>query len=99
QLAEALVDYCRTMSIEEVLALPDVRERITRYWEQDALFKQMVLTHATQNGPVVVLDLRPVEEIYTGNRFTLYTLYPEANVSLLTTWGVRKQNTVITCGY
>jgi nanoRNase/pAp phosphatase (c-di-AMP/oligoRNAs hydrolase) len=47
----------------------------------------------------VVLDLREVEEIFTGNRFTLYTLFPEANVSILTTRGVRNQNTVITCGY
>jgi nanoRNase/pAp phosphatase (c-di-AMP/oligoRNAs hydrolase) len=99
QLAEALVDYCHTMNIDQILALPDVQERVTRYWEQDALFGRMVREHATQHGAVVVLDLREVEEIYTGNRFTLYTLFPEANVSILTTRGVRNQNTVITCGY
>jgi nanoRNase/pAp phosphatase (c-di-AMP/oligoRNAs hydrolase) len=98
-LAEALVDYCRTLTIDEILALPDVQERIVRYWEQDMLFRQMVSKHATQYGPVVVLDLRPVDEIYTGNRFTLYTMYPEATVSILTTRGLRNQNTVITCGY
>src|SRR6185312_4132741 len=66
---------------------------------QDSLFRRMVREHATQRGVVVVLDLREVEEIYTGNRFLLYTLFPEANVSILTTRGVRNQNTVITCGY
>lgn len=99
QLAEALVDYCRTLTIDEILALPDIQERITRYWEQDQLFRQMVQEHVTVYGPVLVLDLRQVEEIYTGNRFMLYTLYPEVNVSILTTRGVRNQNTVITCGY
>ncbi|HVA91443.1 MAG TPA: exopolyphosphatase [Chloroflexota bacterium] len=99
QLAEALVDYCRTLSIDEILALPDVQERITRYWEQEGLFRGMIEENAMMRGSVVVLDLRKVEEIYTGNRFTLYMLYPDAAVSILTTRGVRNQNTVITCGY
>ena len=99
QLAQALVDHCRTLSIEEILALPDVQERIVRYWEQSALFQAMVKENASLHGEVVVLDLRKVEEIYTGNRFALYMMYPEAAVSLLTTRGVRNQNTVITCGY
>jgi nanoRNase/pAp phosphatase (c-di-AMP/oligoRNAs hydrolase) len=47
----------------------------------------------------VVLDLREVEEINVGNRFILYAMYPDANVSILTTRGLRNQNTVITCGY
>jgi nanoRNase/pAp phosphatase (c-di-AMP/oligoRNAs hydrolase) len=76
-----------------------VQERITRYWEQDAAFRQMVRDHATVHGPVVVLDLRKLEEINVGNRFILYTMFPEANVSILTTRGLRNQNTVITCGY
>jgi len=98
QLAEALVDYCRTMTIDEILALPDVRERVTRYWEQDALFRRMIHENATQRGSVVVLDLRPLDEIYTGNRFTIYAMYPDAAVSILTTKGFQNQNTVITCG-
>lgn len=99
QLAEALVDHCRTLGIDAILALPDVQERVARYWAQDALFRQMIREHTTVHGPVVVLDLRQVEEIYTGNRFALYTMYPEAAVSILTTRGFRNQNTVITCGY
>ena len=99
QLAEALVDFCRTLPINEILDLPDVQERVTRYWEQDAAFRQMVSQHVALHGPVVVLDLREVEEIKVGNRFILYTMYPEANVSILSTRGLRDQNTVITCGY
>jgi nanoRNase/pAp phosphatase (c-di-AMP/oligoRNAs hydrolase) len=99
QLAEALVDYCRTLPIEEILALPDVQERVRRYWEQDTAFRQMVRQHVSVHGPVVVLDLRSLEEINVGNRFILYTMYPEANVSILTTRGLRNQNTVITVGY
>lgn len=99
QLAEALVDYCRELPIEEILALPDVQERIARYWAQEKQFRAMIRDHATLRGGVVVLDLRRCEEIFTGNRFTLYTMFPQASVSILTTQGFRGQNTVITCGY
>lgn len=99
QLNEALVDYCGAMPIDEILALPDVRERVTRYWEQDALFRAMIRATARQHGNVVVVDLRRQEEIFTGNRFTVYTIFPTANVSLLVTMGFRGQNTVITCGH
>lgn len=99
QLNEALVDYCRTMPIDEILALPDVQERVARYWEQDALFREMIRANATQDGNAVVLDLRRQDEIYTGNRFTIYTMFPGANISLLVTMGFKGQNTVITCGH
>ncbi len=99
QLAEALVDHCRAMDIDGILALPDVQERVARYWEQEALFRQMIRENATPRGAVVVLDLRQLDEIYTGNRFTIYTMYPQATVSILTIKGFKNQNTVITCGH
>jgi nanoRNase/pAp phosphatase (c-di-AMP/oligoRNAs hydrolase) len=48
---------------------------------------------------VVVLDLRQQDEIYTGNRFLLYSLFPDANISMQIMWGFRRRNIVITCGY
>lgn len=98
-LMEDMIDYCRRMSAEEILELPDVQERTRRYFEQDALFREMLLQNATMHGNVVVLDLREQEEIYTGNRFLLYSLFPEQNISLQIIWGLKKQNVVITCGY
>ncbi len=99
QLAEALVDYCRTMSIDRIMDLPDVQERVNRYWEQDRAFRQMVAAKATQRGNVIVLDLRDQEEIFAGNRFTIYTMYPQANISLQAVQGFRGQNISITCGH
>jgi nanoRNase/pAp phosphatase (c-di-AMP/oligoRNAs hydrolase) len=99
QLMEELVDYCRSRSIEEILALPDVRERVERYREQTELFRQMVSRNARQRGNVVVLDLREQEEIYTGNRFLIYTMFPTANVSIQVMWGKDRQNIVMACGH
>jgi nanoRNase/pAp phosphatase (c-di-AMP/oligoRNAs hydrolase) len=99
QLMMDMIDYCRNKSVDEILDLEDVKERIKRYFEQDRLFKEMVKSRALVRGNVLVLDLREQEEIYTGNRFILYCLYPEQNISIQVMWGFQRQNIVMTCGY
>jgi nanoRNase/pAp phosphatase (c-di-AMP/oligoRNAs hydrolase) len=81
QLMEKLMDACRTMSTEEILNLSDVKERIEVYNEQTEKFKEMVLAHTKVDGNVIISDLRGVDPIYTGNRFMIYSMYPEQNIS------------------
>jgi nanoRNase/pAp phosphatase (c-di-AMP/oligoRNAs hydrolase) len=99
QLMEDMVEHCRNRTIGEILALPDVTERVRRYYEQTGLFRAMMRRKAHQTGNVVGVDLREQEEIYAGNRFVIYTMYPDANVSLQMMWGFQRQNIVITCGH
>ncbi|PQV64688.1 exopolyphosphatase [Abditibacterium utsteinense] len=99
QLMEDMVEHCRNRSIGEILALPDVTERVTRYYEQTGLFRAMLRKRAVQQGNVIALDLREQEEIYAGNRFAVYTMFPDANVSLQMMWGFQKQNIVLACGH
>lgn len=99
QLMEELINHCRHMSIDEILNLSDVRERVELYFEQDKLFKEMVGAHTTIENNVIITDLRDVETIYTGNRFLVYSLFPEQNVSLWIVDGRQKQNVSIACGY
>jgi nanoRNase/pAp phosphatase (c-di-AMP/oligoRNAs hydrolase) len=99
QLMEDLVEQCRNRPINEILQLPDVKERLDRYYEQTNLFKEMVKARAHQDGNVVVMDLREQQEIYSGNRFVIYTMFPTANISLQIMWGVNRQNVVISCGH
>ena len=94
-----MIDYCREKSAEEILELPDIQERVDRYFEQDAQFRGMLHKCSRVDANVVVVDLRDEEEIFTGNRFILYSLYPDQNISVQVMWGFRKQNIVITCGY
>ena len=93
-----LIDHCMDHSIEEVLALPDVKERSDLYFEQQELFKAQVERLAQVHGRVVVLDLRNEETIYAGNRFMIYALYPETQISIHVAWGFRKQNTAVMIG-
>ncbi len=81
QLMEKLIDACRTMTTDEILALPDVKERIEVYFEQTSKFKEMVEKYTRVDGKLIISDMRGVEPIYSGNRFMIYSMYPEQNIS------------------
>ena len=59
----------------------------------------MVEKHTAINNNVIITDLRDVDTIYTGNRFMIYSLYPEQNVSMWIVDGKQKQNVSIAVGY
>ena len=63
-----LIDYCMNHSIDEILSLPDVKERVDLYFEQAELFKEQLQKIAKVYDKVVVLDLRNQETIYAGNK-------------------------------
>ncbi len=98
QLMLDMIDHCRTMSDAEILALPDVRERVDRYHDQNGKFRDMLSRCSHAQGNCVVIDLREQDVIYAGNRFLVYTMYPDCNVSIQIIWGFKKQNTVFTVG-
>jgi len=98
QLMMELIDYCRNHTIEEILELPDVKERVELYREHEEKFKDQVKRCSTVHGNLVVLDLRDEETIFAGNRFMIYALYPECNISIHVLWGLKKQNTVFATG-
>ncbi len=93
-----LIDYCLTHSIDDILELPDVKERVDLYFEQAEAFKAQLRRIARVHGKVVVLDLRNEEVIHAGNRFMVYALYPETQISVHVAWGFRKQNTAVMIG-
>lgn len=99
QLMEELIELCRTQSIDEILNNPDVIERTSLYAEQTALFIDMLKKYTYTNGNVIVTDLRDVDMIYSGNRFIIYSLYPDQNISMWIVDGKNKQNCSIAVGY
>ncbi len=98
QLMLKLIDYCKNHSIQEILALPDVKERIDLYFEQSVPFKEQLKRCSKVYKNLVVLDLRNEEIIYAGNRFMIYALYPQCNISMHIMWGLKQQNTVFAVG-
>jgi nanoRNase/pAp phosphatase (c-di-AMP/oligoRNAs hydrolase) len=98
QLMMDLIDYCRDHGIEDILTLPDVKERVDIYNDHAAKAKEQILRCGKVHGNLVVLDLRDEEIIWATNRFTIYALFPQCNISIHEMWGVQKQNTVFATG-
>ena len=98
-LMQRLIEDCRTMKVDEILELPDVKERIVKYHEQAEKYKDMILKHSRIDWEVLITDLRNVSPIYTGNRFLIYSLFPDQNVSVWVTDGKEKENVAIAVGY
>lgn len=99
QLMLDMIDHCRHMSAAEILELEDVEERTRRYFEQTDLFVEMLKRNTEVHGNLVVIDLRDEETIYSGNRFAVYPLFPDCNISMQVMWGFKKQNIVFTVGH
>jgi nanoRNase/pAp phosphatase (c-di-AMP/oligoRNAs hydrolase) len=98
ELMKKLALACADKDINELLALPDVKERIDVYFEQDKLFRDMLLKQVRIERNVIIADMRGADPIYAGNRFLIYTLFPEQDISVWIIDG-KSKNCVITVGY
>jgi nanoRNase/pAp phosphatase (c-di-AMP/oligoRNAs hydrolase) len=98
QLMMDLIAYCRNHGIADILALPDVKERVDLYFEHAEKAKEQIRRCTKLYKNLAVLDLRNEETIFAVNRFMIYALVPEANISIHLMWGVQKQNTVFATG-
>ena len=98
QLMMELIDACTRLTIEEILELPDVKERVELYLEHESRAIEQIRRCSTVHDTLVVLDLREEEVIHPTNRFMVYALYPETNLSIHVIWGLRQQNTVLATG-
>lgn len=94
-LIDAVLDHG---SVDEILADPDVAERVRLYQEQTVLFTEQLHRVCSVHDDLVVVDLREEEVIHAGNRFMVYALFPDCRVSAHVMWGRQRQNTVIACG-
>ena len=93
-----LIQYCRDHTIDEILALSDVQERVQLYRKHAPKAQAQLQNCAIRIANLVVLDLRDEETIWATNRFMIYALFPQCNISIHVMWGLQKQNTVFATG-
>jgi nanoRNase/pAp phosphatase (c-di-AMP/oligoRNAs hydrolase) len=93
-----LISYCSDHGIQDILGLPDVKERVEIYFDHAERAREQILRCSTVRGKLVVLDLRHEETIWATNRFMIYALFPQTSISIHVLWGVQKQNTVFATG-
>lgn len=99
ELMKDMIRFCRVLPVDEVLKLPDVKERIDRYFEQEKAYEEMIRSSSAVHGNVLLIDLHEVKEIVSGNRFKEYVLFPSQNVSLRILWGRGRHRMVFSCGH
>jgi nanoRNase/pAp phosphatase (c-di-AMP/oligoRNAs hydrolase) len=98
QLMMTLIDACTQLTIDEILIVPDVAERVDLYREHADAAIEQIKRCATVHDNLVVLDLRDEEIIHPTNRFMVYALFPQCNISMHVLWGLKQQNTVFAVG-
>ena len=93
-----LINYCKDHGIDDILAQPDVKERIDLYHSYEREFKEQIQRCSRIHDNLIVLDLSDEEIIYPGNRFLIYAMYPRINVSIHKMWGFQKEKIVYATG-
>lgn len=93
-----LIDYCKDHTIDQILQLEDIKERVDLYNDYANLFREQIQRCSTVHDNLVVLDLRDESIIYPGSRFMVYAMFPQCNISIHQLWGLQKQNTVFATG-
>ena len=98
QLMMDLIDYCAKHNIDEILELEDIKERIDLYFKYEDQFKEQLIRCTTIKDNLLIIDYTNEEIIYPGNRFMIYAMHPEINISIHKVWGKDKQNIVFSTG-
>jgi hypothetical protein len=77
-----VVEWLKTREIGEILEEPEVKARIVKMRASDLEFRGATYDRSRVEGNLVVTDFRGLSPIPVGNRFLVYTLFPQANISM-----------------
>ncbi|OQY28846.1 MAG: exopolyphosphatase [Candidatus Cloacimonetes bacterium 4572_55] len=99
QLMRKMIDLIASHSVDEILEMPDVKARIDRYFSSQDAYSQFMRIHSKQIENLVVTDLRGVKNAPAGNRFSIYLIFPQTNISLRIFDGKQGKNVVVAGGY
>jgi oligoribonuclease NrnB/cAMP/cGMP phosphodiesterase (DHH superfamily) len=99
ELMKQLPDLLRSKSVEDILALPDLQERVQVYNDENAKYKELVIQYTRIEGDAIIIDFRGIEEIPVGNRFLEYVLFHQQNISIRIMDGKNYENAVISIGH
>ncbi len=80
---EDMMVYCRHHPVEELLKIPDVAERVAVFWKNEEHYELQLRRRTTLSENIAIVDFRGEEKIFAGNRFTVYALNPECNMSMM----------------
>jgi hypothetical protein len=95
-----IIDLLRDKTLEETLNDADVKIRCQRIRDEQEKLRKLLLERAQLRGNVIYVDLRGVKEIPDGNRFLIFTLFPQGNIQVKVAHDSQRENTsAISVGY
>jgi hypothetical protein len=95
---DELLPLVRDCPLEDVLRAPSVQERVQRMREQDQAFRAAAREHSRLEGGIVVTDFRDLAAIPVGNRFLVFTLFPEASAAVRVAWAPGRERVTVSAG-
>ena len=98
ELMKSLPGLLRTKTIDEILGMPDFQERVELYHKEAEKYKQFILDHTKAEKNAIIIDLRGVSDIPSGNRFLEYVLFPDQNISIRLVDGKNKEFVMVSVG-
>lgn len=99
QFVHNLVDMIGTMSLDEIIAHPDTQERVKLYQESTGKAEKFYRACSWMDGPIVISDFRIAGMAPPSNRFLVYSLFPDANISIRMLDGKDGQFVSFSVGY
>ena len=98
ELMMSFPKWFRDYSVDKILEFPDVKQRVQLYREHEPMFKDQIERCAEVHGNLVLLNYLEEESIYVGNRFMVYAMFPQCNISISQMWGKDRRKVVFACG-
>ncbi|MEM6453810.1 MAG: exopolyphosphatase [Acidobacteriota bacterium] len=86
-------------SVDDLLRAEDVAARVMRMFAMNEDCCWTLSHHSRLIGNVVFTDLRRVSSLPVGNRFLVYTLFPESNVSVRVQFSQRLDAVMVKVGH
>lgn len=94
-----VMDMAKSKHPEEILKDPQVAERVAKLRAEEQTFIASLKENSRADGNVVITDFRGKDNLPHGNRFLIYTLFPQQNVSLRVADGFNKKFVSIQVGH
>jgi hypothetical protein len=95
-----IIDLLRDKGLEETMKDPEVAARCQRVLDYQEKLRAILLKNTTVKRNVIYVDLRQVHDLPDGNRFLLFTLFPQGNIAVKVSYDTQRENTTaISVGY
>jgi len=94
-----VMELAKHKSADDILKDGQVHERVEKLKNEEKAFVESLKANSRADGNVVITDFRGKDNLPHGNRFLIYTLFPQQNVSVRVADGFNKKFVSIQVGH